>query len=135
MMVCLPTGGGELVLAEASGLGLVLADGLELGCGEPDPLAAPRLVLGADGDAETVPPPGPVTPVPLVVAADVGGATSLVTVGGWLVAEDSSAPDRVTLCGAVVGWPGRAVPDAVSRALAVPCALLREAAAADAELT
>jgi hypothetical protein len=132
-MVCLPTSGAALVLAGADGLGLPLTGALELGCGEPGTLATPGLALKV-AEAEAVPLPVPVSPVPLAAAADVDGATSLVTLGGCVVGELSSS-DRVTLCGAVVGSLGAVLADAVASGPAVVCALLREAAAADAELT
>lgn len=115
-------------LAVGDGLGLPLADPLGVAVEEPDALGVAR-ALGV-GDAAAVPlpasagfvPTDPVTPE---------GATSLLSIGTWVGGDGFCPSDRVTLCGAVVvvASPGG---DAGTPEFS---AVLRDAAAAEAELT
>lgn len=124
----MPAGVDPVGLVVAVGLGLPLGDPLGLAVGEPDALGVARPLGVEDGEA-----------VPLVVSVVVvptdplplEGAMSPLGVGPSVGAGEFCTSDRVTLCGAVVVVVSSAedveAPD-------LP-AVLRDAAAAEAELT
>ena len=112
----------------AVGLGVPLADPLGLAVGEPDALGVASVLGVADGEA-----------VPLAVSVvfvptdpvTFEGATSPLGVGTRVGGGEFCPSDRVTLCGAVVVVVSAAEDVEAPDLLAV----LRDAAAAEAELT